>query len=55
MQRYCESLKCLVAHLILQLLYISSNEDHLFSGQRARTPALTATFIHRRPTGGGGS
>lgn len=44
----------LVAHLVLQLLHISCNEDQLFSGQGAGTPALTATFIHRRPAGGGG-
>lgn len=55
MQGHCKSQKCdLVAHLVLQLLYISCNEDQLFSGQGAGTPALTATFIHRRPAGGGG-
>lgn len=55
MQGHCKSQKCdLVAHLVLQVLYISCNEDQLFRGQGAGTPALTATFIHRRPAGGGG-
>lgn len=54
MQRYC--LQCdLVAHLVLQLLHISCNKDQLFSGQEARTPALTAAFIHRSPAGSGRS
>lgn len=42
-------------HLLLQLLDVSCNVNQLFGGQKGRTPTLTATFIHWRSAGGGGS
>lgn len=42
-------------YLLLELLDICCDVNQLFGGQADGAPALTATFIHGCPAGGGGS